>query len=367
MAPKPSSTRSKPRTLRALPSSPTTSTCSPTTTPTTSPSSSEQHHPAPRTTTNRGKPRVSAEHTLTRVRENQRRHRARRRDYISTLESKLAETEHRLAAALAEIEELKRERDGLSGGRALFCDHEDEDGTAVKIVEGGGMGYIEGEVVEDVDMMQDAVHNTPEENEEEEDVLYSGGSRVEEGEDELSTSPTTSSYSIPSPLSSSSPYSSSSSSPSTYPPSTIPYSPSTSSPSSPSLQLHLAPQTLLAPPSPSPPPPCCLDLPLPSSLQPPSSSSSSPRGAPLTLLPSTTQPSPECTTCHTRPAPLPTESTTLCAQAYILIQQQNFRGIDAATIRLWLYRGYRRARREGEGCRVENGALFRLLDFISGV
>lgn len=75
----------------------------------------------------------------------------------------------------------------------------------------------------------------------------------------------------------------------------------------------------------------------------------------------------ECSECHTRPAPAPTESTTLCARAYVLIAQQNFRGIDAGTIRLWLYQGYRRARREGEGCRVENGALFRLLDYISGV
>ncbi|KAL5461623.1 hypothetical protein PMIN06_002120 [Paraphaeosphaeria minitans] len=91
------------------------------------------------------------------------------------------------------------------------------------------------------------------------------------------------------------------------------------------------------------PPPCCTDV-----------------------APEPTPPSPECTTCHTRPAPLPTESTTLCAQAYVLIAQQNFRGIDAGTIRLWLGQGYRRARREGEGCRVENGALFRLLDYISG-
>ncbi|KAF2006441.1 hypothetical protein P154DRAFT_518047 [Amniculicola lignicola CBS 123094] len=72
-------------------------------------------------------------------------------------------------------------------------------------------------------------------------------------------------------------------------------------------------------------------------------------------------------TCATRPAPAPTESTTLCTQAYILIEQQNFRGIDATTIRVWLDKGFRRARERGEGCSVENGALLRVLDFISGV
>ncbi|PSN65109.1 hypothetical protein BS50DRAFT_589551 [Corynespora cassiicola Philippines] len=93
------------------------------------------------------------------------------------------------------------------------------------------------------------------------------------------------------------------------------------------------------------PPPCC--TPVPSS--------------------STTPPSPECTTCATRPPPSPTESTTLCSQAYILISQQNFRNLDAATIRRWLWEGYRSAQNRGEGCRVENGVLMSLLDFISGV
>ena len=50
-----------------------------------------------------------------------------------------------------------------------------------------------------------------------------------------------------------------------------------------------------------------------------------------------------------------------------MIRQQNFRNLDPDTIRLWLAQGLRRAQREGEGCRVENGALLRLLDFISGL
>ncbi|KAF2786199.1 hypothetical protein K505DRAFT_344009 [Melanomma pulvis-pyrius CBS 109.77] len=104
------------------------------------------------------------------------------------------------------------------------------------------------------------------------------------------------------------------------------------------------------------PPPCCTDTP-------PTPPLAAPDAA---LVRSTAAASPECTTCATRPAPSPTESTTLCSQAYMLISQQNFRQIDAATIRLWLWQGYRRAQRRGEGCRVENGVLLSVLDFISG-
>ncbi|KAF2010582.1 hypothetical protein BU24DRAFT_427695 [Aaosphaeria arxii CBS 175.79] len=99
------------------------------------------------------------------------------------------------------------------------------------------------------------------------------------------------------------------------------------------------------------PPPCCLDE--TSSIPPTADEIPDPND-------------PECRSCKTRPAPAPTESTTLCSQAYVLIAQQNFRGIDAPTIRKWLFQGFRRARRKGEGCSIENTALMSLLDFISG-
>jgi len=63
--------------------------------------------------------------------------------------------------------------------------------------------------------------------------------------------------------------------------------------------------------------------------------------------------------------PADAESTTLCSQAFVLISQQNFRGVDAHTIRSWLYEGFRLARNQSEGCRVDNKLLFGLLDFIS--
>ncbi|KAJ4300004.1 hypothetical protein N0V90_005252 [Kalmusia sp. IMI 367209] len=76
--------------------------------PTSSTTSSETH---PTTSRPGRRTRVTAEHTLSRVRENQRRHRARRKDYIASLEQKLAETEDQLAAARAEIAALRKEKE----------------------------------------------------------------------------------------------------------------------------------------------------------------------------------------------------------------------------------------------------------------
>jgi hypothetical protein len=217
--------------------------------------------------------RVTAEHTLFRVRENQRRHRARRKDYIATLEQKLAETEAQLASARADIDALRRENDARHDRRS---DRQKPDARA----------GIESEML-----------------------------ALEKLVDTLPTPPLGDVFAFD------------------LVPETAPL---------PALEDTPAPLAIAA----TGPPPCCTDPePVP----------------PLRAA------SPECSSCHTRPAPAPTESTTLCAQAYVLIAQQNFRGIDAGTIRMWLYQGYRRARRDGEGCRVENGALFRLLDYISGV
>jgi hypothetical protein len=66
------------------------------------------------------------------------------------------------------------------------------------------------------------------------------------------------------------------------------------------------------------------------------------------------------------PTPLPFESTTPCSKAYLLIDEQNFRGLDVGYVYSLLVEGFRREQKAGEGCRVENSALFRVLDFISG-
>ncbi|KIW11147.1 hypothetical protein PV08_10447 [Exophiala spinifera] len=68
--------------------------------------------------------------------------------------------------------------------------------------------------------------------------------------------------------------------------------------------------------------------------------------------------------CKTYPA-IQEESTVPCSHASILIAQQNVRGMDENAIRGWLQKGFRRGKHQDEGCRVETSLLFAVLDFIS--
>lgn len=61
------------------------------------------------------------------------------------------------------------------------------------------------------------------------------------------------------------------------------------------------------------------------------------------------------------------ESTMLCAEAYLLIEQQNFKGVSHADVATWLSHGYRRSIRGSKGCRVSTALVFSLLTFISDV
>ncbi|KAF3003127.1 hypothetical protein E8E13_008479 [Curvularia kusanoi] len=233
----------------------------------------------------RRKQRVSAEHTLNRVRENQRRHRARQRDHVASLELQLAEAERQLAAARAEIEALKAERDTAN---AFVC-------------------YDITKHFERVD----------------------------------SVVATTSTFASPLELSES-----------MAPPALA----ETSGSIEPTLIATSFQLRIPSIPT-SGPPPCCMDT------LPPAATT----GLDLELEPAALVDGPECSTCKTKPLPSPSESTTLCAQAFIMISQQNVRNLDPELIRLWLSQGYRRAVREGEGCRVENGTLKGLLEYISVV
>lgn len=59
------------------------------------------------------------------------------------------------------------------------------------------------------------------------------------------------------------------------------------------------------------------------------------------------------------------ELTMLCSEAYILISQQNFRAMNQGDVATWLWNGFRRSLQPGEGCRVNTAVLFSLLAFIS--
>ena len=245
----------------------------------------------------RRKARVTAEHTSNRVRENQRRHRARQRDYVSSLEQKLAQTEQLLAEARAEVAALK-------AGRARP----------------GSVQYLNQIITLNTSSSTDTLGLVLREEKSDfrnrtEIPWKHAIDDTQTEEDEQLGSP------LPDfPISSALP------------------------------SIGQAPISLATPSSVgllSGPPPCCSDPPIPLSQDEPAD--------------------PECPTCKTRPPPDPSESTTLCAQAAVIISQQNFRNLEPELIRLWLAQGLRRAQREGEGCRVENGALLRLLDYISGI
>lgn len=55
--------------------------------------------------------RATRQHTLERVRNNQRRHRARRREYIAEVARKLAEAEHLVSSFQGRVETLEAELD----------------------------------------------------------------------------------------------------------------------------------------------------------------------------------------------------------------------------------------------------------------
>lgn len=56
----------------------------------------------------------------------------------------------------------------------------------------------------------------------------------------------------------------------------------------------------------------------------------------------------------------------LC-RAYLLIAQQNFKGVSQKDVATWHWHGFRKSVRRVKGCRVKTDWLFSLLAFISDV
>jgi hypothetical protein len=238
------------------------------------------------------------------VRENQRRHRARRRDQLTSLEQKLADTERLLAEAREQIAILRAERDTAN---AFFCldlsKHLDVDVEIGKAVRDACTRAHVGDEAGDARACGDA----------DADGVVDVG--VVDPAQQSSTSTSTGATYVFSPIA----------------------APQTLSTTEPALPAG----TPLA----VGPPPCCTDTPA--------------------LLSAAGSVDPECASCSTRPPPSPSESTTLCAQAFAMISQVNFRNVDAVQVRAWLAQGYRRAGSAGEGCSVENSVLWGVLDYIS--
>jgi hypothetical protein len=295
-------------------------------------------------TTSQETRRKTPAHTLIRVRNNQRRHRERRREYISSLEQKLQETQGLLAQSKANVAALKAEleiwKSRINGTGEYF---DGSTGSTLTLDNVGNPPTLF------------PVKRQPTEAEQQQ------GSRVD----------------VLRQISPLAPYSESPSETAFVTTAVTPDLPAAISTTIDFRITDLSTLSIVPSPEPSPtsltgrpgspqyhtpsafPPRCCSLVD-----EPPTApfvgttmhSSSAPEAQDVTLLPSA---------CHTYP-PSDLESTTLCSQAYILIAQQNFRGSNEYTIRSWLYQGFRRAKGHDEGCRVENKLLFGLLDFISG-
>jgi hypothetical protein len=69
--------------------------------------------------------------------------------------------------------------------------------------------------------------------------------------------------------------------------------------------------------------------------------------------------------CSNLPPTVPGESTIPCTAAYDIIQQQNYAGMDLEAFRGFLQPGYRRAARHGDGCRVESSRIYAVIDALS--
>ncbi|WDK23597.1 hypothetical protein CGRA01v4_14889 [Colletotrichum graminicola] len=59
------------------------------------------------------------------------------------------------------------------------------------------------------------------------------------------------------------------------------------------------------------------------------------------------------------------EPTVLCSQAYALISRRNAKNLGPEAIATWLWSGFHASLRAGEGCRVTTNLLSSLLEFIS--
>jgi hypothetical protein len=257
-------------------------------------------------------------HTLIRVRNNQRRHRERQRQYIASLERKVQETEGLLAQARADITALEAELERWKR-RSNATEGHSDGLTASRFETGQQKSPREDDLLQTSPL-----------------APYSGSA----SETALVTN------AAPADVS-------------TRIPTSIHFIPVVPSPKPSCNSATVNPGGLLGEASSDFLPRCCAVADKPSEAALAGTavySSSAPNYQDLAFLPST---------CGTYLSP-DVESTTLCSQAYILIEQQNFRGLSAYSIKSWLYQGFRRAKEEHEGCRVENKLLFGLLDFISG-
>ncbi|KAH6879416.1 Trappc4 protein [Thelonectria olida] len=277
--------------------------------------------------------RVSAQHTLERVRNNQRRHRARRKDHIATLEQKLGEAEQTISTLRGQVETLQ--------AALARCRRQPHDQNEADSVQAFGALFD----TEDLGAWElPATAST--------EPLVSDdqpGSEVN-----ALISPPTESPQALIPMAQSSEFISE-------PPLVA------ESASSPAFAEagSLLPATVTQDHILTPTTACCSNDPS-SDSQPTVNATNR-----MALVPSQETPLllpgyvfQSAMEAYYQANPYG-EPTMLCSEAYILIAQQNFKGMNQGDVATWLWNGFRRSLQPGEGCRVNTDMLFSLLAFIS--
>ncbi|RTE78445.1 hypothetical protein BHE90_007073 [Fusarium euwallaceae] len=322
--------------------------------------------------------RVSAQHTRERVRDNQRRHRARRKDYITTLEEKLGEAEQTISSLRDQIEALEatltqycryqNDQNMANCRTPLPQQPQSRNGPSSPLLTGThDEAYQPSNVVSDTDDLGAWTLPTSASTD-----LHVADDQPGSEVNTLSFPPDESLQALISIAQSSEPV--------TGPLPALGSASKTSSPRSTSEPTFTAasdqavaearsllPETAIPVQILTPTTPCC--------------SSDPSSGSQLTadtmnrmaLVPSQETPlqmpaymlEPAMEAYY--PEKAYSECTMLCSEAYILIAQQNFKGMSQEDVTIWLWNGFRRSLDPGGGCHVNTVMLFSLLAFISDI
>ncbi|RYP47570.1 hypothetical protein DL769_011307 [Monosporascus sp. CRB-8-3] len=313
--------------------------------------------PRPSSTPRPRTKRVSAQHTLERVRNNQRQHRARRKDYIVTLEQRLREAEQTISSLKAQVEALQAEltqcrRQPHAQNEADCRTLQPQQAQVQDSTLPQAFPDTHGEAVQAYGVLPD----TEDLGAWELPAAASTEPLVSDDQSGLEVNAVISPASQPALLSTAR-------SPEFIPePSLVTESASDQAVTE---AGSLVPASVIQDQIMTATTPCCSSYP---------SSDSQPTVNPIqrmALVPS--QETPLLMPEHLFQPAIEAyyqendynESTILCSEAYIIIAQQNFKGMSQDEVATWLWNGFRRSLHPGEGCRVNADALLNLLAFIS--
>ena len=259
---------------------------------------------------------VTKAHTLVRVRNNQRRHRERRRQYVTALEQKIQETERRLAESKTEIE-------------ARLNNLESKETSC---------SAISRDVPEYSQRRESLTEDVPRPSDKPFGISHALHPNSEDGQTGQATAATARVLSA-----------------------------------EPSFSILTSPASFTDCPSMKSSRQPAQDHPKPGLMQSPTSRCST-KDTEFTISEAWNKTVLDDSFCKNAKIHPPSDgphelassgSTMLCRQAFTLVRQHNPRQLDVDDIKRWLEPGFRCGSSQAEGCRVDNLRVYGLLDFIS--